>query len=199
MAKATLDQIRAALSKDMSGSSDYDLNPDVIPVEQGIKSAAAVLVALKMHKGELHVILTKRAQHLRHHPGQIAFPGGKIEPSDGSPEAASLREAQEEIGLPPDNVEIFGRMAEHLTVTHFTVTPILAFVHSDFEPRLDPGEVEEMLLVPLEHLLDTSRYMVEGRMFRGSIRKYYTVPFGPHYIWGATARMALRLAERMER
>ena len=142
-------QIRAALAKAGAPSSDYDLNPDVIPVEHGIKSPAAVLIALIEKEGALCVILTKRAQHLRHHPGQIAFPGGKVEDSDASIEATSLREAHEEIGLPPENVELFGGLPEHLTVTGFAVQPVLGYVHSSFKPVLDPGEVEEIIFVPL--------------------------------------------------
>ncbi|WP_438990150.1 NUDIX hydrolase [Lentibacter sp.] len=192
-----LTQIKAVLAQAGTRSSDYDLNPDVIPVEHGIKSPAAVLIALIQRNGALHVILTKRAKHLRHHPGQIAFPGGKVEAGDSSAEGASLREAYEEIGLPPETVEVFGTLPEHLTVTGFTVQPILGFVHKPFTPVLDEGEVEEIIYAPLAHLIDPARYSIEGRQFRGAYRKYYTVPYGPHYIWGATARMTLGLAERI--
>lgn len=192
-----LSQIALALKHPGPVSSDYDLNPDVIPVEHGVKSEAAVLFAMMDGAGEPKVILTKRAQHLRHHPGQIAFPGGKIEQCDSSPEAAALREAEEEIGLPSTNVEILGQLPEHRTVTGFAVRPVLGYVREFFEPRLDANEVEELILVPLDHLLDPKRYAVQGRMFRGAIRYYYTIPFGPHYVWGATARMTMALAERV--
>lgn len=192
------DTIRAALAQDGRGSSDFDLNPDVIPVEQGIKSAAAVLCAIVERDWVPHVILTKRAQHLRHHPGQIAFPGGKVEASDSSLEAAALREAEEEIGLPAAAVEILGQLPAHLTVTGFEVQPVVARVTAPFDVKIDPGEVEEVIYVPLAHLLDTARYSVEGRVFGGKRRNYYTNPFGPYYIWGATARMTLALAERLD-
>jgi len=192
-----LSQIAQALQHPGPVSSDYDLNPDVIPVEHGVKSEAAVLFAMMEGAGGPKVILTKRAQHLRHHPGQIAFPGGKIEGSDSSPETAALREAEEEIGLPPANVEILGQLPEHRTVTGFAVRPVLGYVREPFEPRLDANEVEELIHVPLDHLLDPERYAVQGRLFRGAIRYYYTIPFGPHYVWGATARMTLALAERV--
>lgn len=185
------------MAKAGATSSDYDLNPDVIPVEHGIKSPAAVLIALIEREGRLHIILTKRAQHLRHHPGQIAFPGGKVEASDTSVAAASLREAREEIGLAPGSVEIFGALPEHLTVTGFSVQPILGFVHGPFVPLLDEGEVEEIIFAPLEHFTDPTRYAVQERLLQGAVRKYYTIPYGPHYIWGATARMTLGLAERI--
>ena len=142
------------------------------------------------------VIMTKRASHLKHHPGQIAFPGGKQEDGDATPEATALREAFEEIGLAPNLVRPIGHLPAHETVTGFQMTPILAEV-ADFQPVPDPGEVEEVFTVPLSHLLNPGHYTVERRLWRGQWRAYYAVPWGPYYIWGATARILRGLAERV--
>lgn len=182
----------AALTRPAGPSSDFDLNPAVtLPPGRALRPAA-VLLALWGRD----VILTKRASHLNHHPGQIAFPGGKQEPGEG-PEAAALREADEEIGLSPANVTLLGRLAPHETVTGFQMTPVLGQVKADFQPRRDPSEVEEIFTVPLSHLMDPARYVIEGRMWRGQMRRYYAVPWGPYYIWGATARILRGLAERV--
>ena len=181
----------AALERPGVPSSDFDLNPASTQPAPVLRPAA-VLVALWGQD----VVLTKRASHLKHHPGQIAFPGGKQEPGEG-PEEAALREAEEEVGLPPRNVKLLGRLAAHETVTGFQVTPVLGHVRADFTPRRDPEEVEEIFTVPLAHLLDPQNYVIEGRFWRGQFRRYYAVPWGPYYIWGATARVLRGLAERV--
>ena len=101
------------------------------------------------------------------------------------------------MGLNPDLVQVLGRLPAHETVTGYTVLPIVAHVAAPFTPRAELGEVEEVFQVPLVHLADRSRYRVERRMWRGQWRRYYTVPYGPYYIWGATARMLRALAERL--
>ena len=184
----------AALARSGGASSDFELNPGLAPAGRALRPAA-VLVGIITRPHGAEVILTKRASHLKHHPGQIAFPGGKQEDHDPTPEAAALREAQEEIGLPPHLVRPIGRLPSHETVTGFDMTPILAEV-AHFSPKADPGEVEEVFTVPLAHLLDTSRYGIERRLWRGQWRAYYAVPWGPYYIWGATARILRGLAER---
>ena len=190
--------IRAALSGPVSeGSSDFDLNaasPSVIPRYR----PAAVLVPLVDRDDGLRVILTKRSSHLKHHPGQIAFPGGKVDDTDASPMAAALREAEEEIGLTADQVEIIGHLPTHKTVTAFEVHPFVGHVSGDFVPVPEPGEVAEVFEVPLSHLREPSNYLVEGRRWRGQRRHYYVAPFGPYYIWGATARMLRMFADRLD-
>lgn len=189
--------IRHALDGAASASSDYDLNPDVAPPAGRVLRPAAVLVAFQPGERGLDLILTKRSSRLRHHPGQIAFPGGKLDETDASPEAAALREAEEEIGLPPACAEILGRLPVHETVTGFRVTPVLARIATRFTPRPEAGEVDEVFTVPLSHVTDPARFRVERRRWLGEWRHYYVVPFGPYYIWGATARMLLGLARGM--
>ncbi len=175
-------------------SSDFDLNPGVARAEGLILRPAGVLVAVH----EDRVILTKRSSHLKHHPGQIAVPGGKVDPGDAGPESAALREAQEEVGLDPAMVEVLGHLPPHETVTGFMVTPVLAHVRGAFAPVAEAGEVDEVFEVPLAHVLNPGNYRVEQRMWRGEMRRYFTVPWGPYYIWGATARILRVLAEGAE-
>ncbi|MTJ04697.1 MAG: CoA pyrophosphatase [Sediminimonas qiaohouensis] len=191
--------VLAALAHARTASSDFDLNPDVaLPAERKLRPAG-VLVALQETAGGLHVILTKRSSALKHHPGQIAFPGGKQDAGDADLTATALREAHEEIALHPDNVEVLGLLPPHETVTGFIVTPVLAKVHHPFQAIPEPGEVEEVFEVPLAHVANPSFYQVQSRRWRGQERRYYSVPYGPYYIWGATARMLRTLADGMAR
>ncbi len=190
-----VDRLAAALLCPQGSSSDFDLNPAMVLPPGRVLRPAAVLVALCQDC----LILTKRASHLQHHPGQIAFPGGKVDASDASPTAAALREAHEEIGLGPGLVEVLGPLPVHETVTGFSVMPILGHVRADFAPIPEAGEVEEVFMVPLRHILDPANYAIERRLWGGQWRRYYAVPYGPYYIWGATARILRGLAERVAR
>ncbi|MFT4716235.1 MAG: 8-oxo-dGTP pyrophosphatase MutT (NUDIX family) [Paracoccaceae bacterium] len=196
----TIDNVRRMLARGAAEkSSDFDLNADrssPFPNASALRQAA-VLVPLIERSGGLNVILTKRASHLKHHPGQIAFPGGKVEDFDKNEIATALREADEETGLSPDNVDVLGRMPFHETVTHFQIAPVVGQVKMPFSPRPEPGEVAEVFEVPLAHLTDLNNYLVEGRHWGGSMRHYYVVPYGPYYIWGATARILRGFAERL--
>jgi len=178
-------------------SSDFDLNPGVVLPEGRKLRPAAVLVLIVEDRKGLSIILTKRSSSLKHHPGQIAFPGGKVDPTDADATAAALREAREEIALDPDNVEIIARLPAHETVTGFDMTPILGRVRDRFEAIPEPGEVEEIFQVPFSHVTNPTQFSVQSRRWRGQRRYYYTVPFGPYYIWGATARILRGLAETL--
>lgn len=191
--------IRRLLPEAGAASSDYDLNPALRPPATTALRPAAVLVALDQRGGRRDLILTKRSSQLKHHPGQVALPGGKIDPEDGSAETAALREAEEEIGLPRENVRIHGRLLPHETVTGYLVTPVLAEVTEPFTPRPEPGEVEEVFRVPLDHCLNLENFRIERRRWRGEWREYYIVPWGPFYIWGATARILRNMAESYRR
>ncbi|MBU2945007.1 CoA pyrophosphatase [Shimia thalassica] len=186
-----------ALSHDGGASSDFDLNPDVVLPAGRTLRPAGVLVPIEMRNDIPHVILTKRASHLKHHPGQIAFPGGKQDDSDADVIAAALREADEEIGLPRENVEVLGTLPTHETVTSFTMTPVLGRITRPFTVKPEPGEVDEVFHVPLTHVTDPDLFSVQSRRWRGHRRSYFTVPFGPYYIWGATARILRGLADRV--
>jgi len=186
--------LQDALARPGGASSDFDLNADVkIPVRE--LTPAAVLLGIRAETET--VILTKRAARLKHHPGQIALPGGKQDPSDPTLADAALREAHEEIGLPSRIVDVLGHLPPHQTVTGYQVTPVLALVEGAYDPVPEEGEVSEVFEVPLRHLLDSNNYLIEGRRWQGRRRHYYTVPFGPYYIWGATARILHAFAERM--
>lgn len=185
--------VLAALARPGRPSSDYDLNPEtVLPANRKLRPAG-VLVAFEAADGGLRLYLTKRASHLRHHPGQIAFPGGKVDPEDDGPVGAALREAREEIGLPSENVTILGVLEPHETVTGFVVTPVLARIDRPFTPVPEAGEVDEVFTVPFAHIADLENFRIERRRWRS----FYVAPFGPYYIWGATARMLRALCDRM--
>lgn len=191
------DRLRQALVAPPRGSSDYDLNPGARPEATRRLRAASVLVPLIARGPSLALILTRRAALLKHHPGQVAFPGGKQEPSDPAPLDAALREAREEIGLDPAAVTVLGALDPHVTVTDFTVQPFVGLVSPGFRPVPDRAEVDEVFEVPLDFALDPANFQIHGRVWQGQLRRYYVLPYGPHYIWGATARMLKVLADRL--
>lgn len=187
----------AALARPGRPSSDYDLNTGVVLPKGRVLRTCGVLLPLLATPNGAVLYLTKRSSHLRHHPGQIALPGGKVDPGDDGPVGAALREAHEEIALSPANVEVLGLMEPHETVTGFLVTPVIARIRQPFAPVPEAGEVDEVFSVPLEHVADPAKYWIEGRHWRGTRRDYYVAPYGPYYIWGATARILRALADRM--
>ena len=181
-----------ALAGDVS--SDFDLNKDV-PVPATELTPAAVLIGIRAETET--VILTKRSARLKHHPGQIAFPGGKQDATDATIIDAALREAREEIGLPQGIVNVLGTLPPHQIVTGYQVTPVVGLIAGNYDQIAEEGEVSEVFEVPLSHLIKPQMYRVEGRHWQGRLRLYYAVPFGPYYIWGATARILRAFAERM--
>lgn len=163
-------------------------------VAQAEGLAAAVLVPIMM-EAEPRILLTRRADHLRSHGGQVSFPGGRIDPGDTGPEAAALREAWEEVALDPKAVEIIGRLPQHETGTGFLVTPVVGLVTPGVVLRPAADEVAEIFSLPLALLLDPaqarrSRIRLKG----GEWREYWVWPHDVHQIWGATAAILMSLA-----
>lgn len=194
------DRLTRALAAEAVPSSDYDLAPEVLallPSDRRLRPAAVLVPLVARAGGGLSVILTRRSTRLRHHPGQIAFPGGKLERGEDFWTAA-LREAHEEIGLTPDLVaRSLGTLPRHETVTSFTVEPHVALIEQSFAPLPCEDEVAEVFEVPLGFLMEPAHYQTHARVWRGIERQYYAVPYGPYYIWGATARILKGLADRM--
>lgn len=164
------------------------------PPEPPLK-AAAVLVPIVEHEDGLTVLLTRRTDHLADHAGQVSFPGGRIEPEDIDPEHAALREAQEEVGLPPEQVELVGRLDIYRTRTGFEVVPVVGLVRPPLRLTADPYEVAEVFEVPLSFIVDPANHELHSREWRGAKRSFYVLPYEGRYIWGATAGMLVNLAQ----
>lgn len=162
---------------------------------------AAVLVSLVLG-GDPGVLLTKRTSHLKKHAGQVSFPGGRIDPDDLTPEHAALREAAEEVGLDPANVELIGRLGDYVTGTGYCITPVLGLLPdgaelADLDLAPSPHEVESVFALSLSVLLDPASPQRRRSHFRGAWREFWVWPHPDHYIWGATAAMLVHLAHRL--
>lgn len=158
---------------------------------------AAVLCPLVRRESGLQVMLTLRSAHLKVHAGQISFPGGKIDPQDPSPMAAALREAEEEIGLFAEHVDVLGALDPYDTSTGFVVTPFVGTVDPRFRPLPNENEVAEVFEVPFDFLMDLNNHERIERMHEGRARRFYQMTYGRYRIWGATAGMLRNLADRM--
>jgi len=157
---------------------------------------AAVLVPLVQREDGLTVLLTQRTAHLANHGGQISFPGGRIEPTDPDSTAAALRETKEEIGLPPDAIDVLGQLDDYVTGTGFKVVPVVGLIHPPFTLVPDSFEVDDIFEVPLAFILDPGNHQRHSRVTpAGETRYFHAIPFGERYIWGATAAMLVNLYE----
>jgi 8-oxo-dGTP pyrophosphatase MutT (NUDIX family) len=176
--------------------SDFDLNPAFRPTDRPRLRDAAVLVPILQRPAGLSVILTRRADTLSSHTGQIAFPGGRLDPGEGPVEAA-LREAWEEIGLDQDCVEPLGLSNRYETVTGYVVTPVVGLVRPGFNLKISPDEVAEVFEAPFDFLMDPANHKRESFQRDGQTRWYYAMPWEDRYIWGATAGMLRALWKRL--
>lgn len=160
---------------------------------------AAVLVPLVDRPGGMTVVLTLRTADLPHHAGQIAFPGGRLDKTDRDPVHTALREAEEEIGLAPDAVDIVGRLDDYITGTGYVVAPIVGFVEPGARYVPDPSEVDDVFEAPLSFFMDPANHKRETKRWKGIERTFYAMPWNGRYIWGATAAMLVNLYEVLAR
>jgi len=178
---------------------DHDADPVMAKIaEVRPIRPAAVLIAVVDHP-EPTVLLTQRAQHLPNHPGQISFPGGKIEKTDADPLAAALRETEEEVGLDRSHVEPLGYLDLYMTTLGYRIVPTIARVKPGFTLTLNTGEVDNAFEVPLAFLMDMANMQRHSRDWQGMTRHYYAITFGERYIWGVTAGMLRNLYDRIYR
>ena len=165
-----------------------DLERQHLIAQQPLKPAAVLLLVVN-HPGDPTVVFTQRNADLADHAGQISFPGGRCDDADCTPERTALREAEEEVGIPAERVEILGRLPEYLTSTGYAVTPVVGWAEPPLTFRPDPREVADVFEVPLAFLLDSGNHRYETAFHRGRLRNYWAMPYGERFIWGATAGM----------
>lgn len=191
--------LRQCFAKAGSGRMDDGIDQPVSPNSDLVCQssqpliAAAVLIPLVLRETGMTVLLTKRTAHLRDHAGQISFPGGRCEEQDASPVETALREAGEEVGLDPAQVEVLGMLPEYRTGTGFSIIPVVGLVHPPLNLKLDDFEVAEAFETPFGFLLDPANHQRHSAEYQGSMREYYAMPWEGYYIWGATAGMLLSL------
>ncbi|WOC16911.1 CoA pyrophosphatase [Pseudochrobactrum sp. MP213Fo] len=191
-------------SSGLPRSGDHLLNPDWSARAHAGKGdlrvklkPAAVLVPVVDYGDHASVLLTTRNAQMRSHSGQVAFPGGKIDADDLSPEHAALREANEEIGLEARHAQTLGRLPQYMTGSGYAVTPVLAVIRRPFELHANPDEVADIFEVPLSFLMDPQEHQRESRIFAGHERFYYAIHYQNRTIWGATAGIIRSLYERL--
>jgi 8-oxo-dGTP pyrophosphatase MutT (NUDIX family) len=195
-AKPTRELIAARLQRAPPARREDDYH--IAPVPPGTRiTEAAVLVPLVDRDGDIRVLLTQRSSHLRDHPSQISFPGGRVEGGDADRIVTALREAEEEIGLAPSRVAVLGTLPMHEMPSGFRISPIVGWIEPPFELTLDAFEVAAAFEVPLAHFLDPANHLRRRFFFNGRERYYLAMPYEGRYIWGATAGMLYSLYRQL--
>jgi len=184
----TLDAFRLHLAEIVRFTWPEEWSSQIAQVE------AAVLIPLLEHADGWHVVLTRRAEHLHHHAGQVSFPGGRFEDEDASLTTTALRETHEEIGVPAEAVEVLGVLPAFSTPSGFRITPVLGCLQPSVSFVPDSFEVAGIFEVPLSFLLQRENYQRHRICWQGGVRHVYAIPYRGHFIWGATAGMLHGLA-----
>jgi len=177
--------------------SDFHFEDDIVPSPSRSLRPAAVLVPIFERDEDLTILLTRRADHLDSHSGQVSFPGGKLHDEDEDHIATALRETHEEVGISKTHIELVGQLDPYETGTGFIIQPVVGFVAPDVELVLDPGEVAEAFEVPFSFLMDPANHRRERMFWRGKMREFYEMPYNGQRIWGATAAMLVNLYTRL--
>ncbi len=177
--------------------SDFHFEDDLAPNPERALRPAGVLVPIFEREHDLTVLLTRRADHLESHSGQVAFPGGKMHHEDETPLAAALRETREEVGVGERHIDLVGALDPYETGTGFVIHPFVGFVAEGVELTLDPGEVAEAFEVPFSFLMDPANHRLEKTFWRGKMREFYEMPYKGQRIWGATAAMLVNFYTRL--
>lgn len=178
---------------------DHDLTPDLheeLDADRILRPAAVLVPIVERPEGET-VLLTLRSDHLNDHAGQVAFPGGRVDEGDAGPAHTALREAQEEVGLGPEFVDVIGALDIYETRTGFSITPVVGMVAPGFNLVLDEFEVAEAFEVPLAFFLDPANHTMDSQFWKGAMRHYYDMPYEGFRIWGATAAMLVNLSKKL--
>jgi 8-oxo-dGTP pyrophosphatase MutT (NUDIX family) len=187
------DRLRAALSV---APTQPPLEGDLVELREQANVPAAVLIAIT-DRARPGIILTVRREHLRTHAGQVAFPGGRVDPGENAV-AAAIREAQEELGLDPGAVDVVGELETYRTVTHYIVSPVIGVVPADLPLEPHEHEVADWFEAPLDHVLDPANQVRRSALFQNRERPYYEIMWNERRIWGATAAMIVNLSRRLQ-
>lgn len=191
-----VERIRHILSHPLPGGDEYLVGDDVASGDGGALVPAAVLIAI-VDRPSPGLLLTKRNDALRRHAGQVAFPGGRIDPGDDGPIAAALREAWEEVSLPPEKVEVIGTLERYRTISGYAVTPVVGVIPPGLTLVAQSDEVASLFEAPLDVMLEPSNHIEQAVEWQGRDRHYYEISWDGERVWGATAAMIVNLARRL--
>lgn len=193
-----IDRLRAALLPGGPAGlrGDWDVTADTGFERAASLTPAAVLIAIT-NEAVPQLLLTRRNANMTKHPGQIAFPGGRVDPEDDGHVAAALREAEEEVALARHHVEVLGTLGSYETGTGYAITPVVGLVPPGLLLRRAEAEVAEVFHVPFAHVIDPANHELHSAEWQGRRRDYFIIRYGAHEIWGATAGMIVNLARRL--